>query len=123
MTNEKYAEVVATMLRVTRLATSTERALQDAIEGALKAANIPFSRELALSSRDRPDFLLSDGAVVLEAKVRYPKKAIYRQMARYASHQGVEALILVTGTAMGMPAAIDGKPVFVVSTGLGSLGC
>jgi hypothetical protein len=54
-------------------------------------------------------------------EARYGKRAIYRQLERYAAQPQIAALILVTGTAMGLPAAIGGKPVFIVSTGRASL--
>ncbi len=123
MTNENYAAIVASLLRTARLASSNEAALQISIRDVLTAAKFDFEREKALGPRDRPDFLLAGGAIVLEAKARYPKKQIYRQLERYAAHDGVEVLILVTATAMGMPATINGKPVHVVSLGMGALGC
>jgi len=123
MTDEKFAAVVAAVLRQSRLRLSTERALQDSIAEVLTAAKIPFEREKALSKRDRPDFLLADGRVVLEAKFKYPKKAIYRQLARYAEHDQVTVLMLITGTAMGMVDTIQDKPVVMISAGMGSMGC
>lgn len=123
MTNSEYAAVVAAVLRTARLRASSEAALQASIGEALDVAKVEFERERSLGPKDRPDFLLAGGAVVLEAKARYPKKAIYRQLARYAEHAGVEAMILVTGTAMGMPEAINGKPVNVVPLGMGMVGC
>ena len=123
MTDQHHAAIVAGVLRSARLRASSEAALQTSIQDALAGAAVPFEREKPLGPRDRPDFLLAGGAVPIEAKARYPKKAIYRQLCRYAEHDGVVALILVTGTAMGMPAAINGKPVHVVSIGMGMLGC
>jgi hypothetical protein len=123
MTNREYAAVVAAVLRTARLRASSEAALQESIRDTLTAAKLEFEREKPLGPKDRPDFLLAAGAVPIEAKARYPKKAIYRQLCRYAEHQGVDAIILVTGTAMGMPAEINGKPIHVVSIGMGMLGC
>jgi hypothetical protein len=100
---------------------STENALQTSIQEAFDNAGVDYAREKALSRRDRPDFLCGD--VVIEAKCRYPKKAIYRQLVRYAEHDSVAAIILVTGTAMGMPDQINGKPVYVISAGMGAIGC
>jgi hypothetical protein len=123
MTDHFEARRTAQYLRGSRLRTSTEIALQASIGEALTAGAIAFEREKSLGPRDRPDFLLYGGRVVLEAKTRQPKKAIYRQITRYAQHEQVEAIILVTGTATGMPEEIDGKPVYVVSAGAGMLGC
>lgn len=123
MTVAEVAQAVMRLLKLARLRTSTEAALQRSIEEALTTARIGFEREKALGPADRPDFLLAEGAIVLEAKARYPRKKIYRQLERYAAHDGVQALILVTGTAMGMPAEINGRPVYVVSAGMGMMGC
>ena len=123
MNDYDFAAVVVKVLRVSRMRASSEAALQHSIEEVLKAGRFPYEREKALGPKDRPDFLLADGRVVLEAKVKYGKRAIYRQLTRYAAHPQVTTLILVTGTASGMPAAINGKPVMVVPLGLGALGC
>ena len=40
-----------------------------------------------------------------------------RQLQRYAEHDAIEALMLITATATGMPSEINGKPVRVVSLG------
>ena len=111
-------EIVA-VLRRTRLRVGDEAALQLSIEEALTAAGASFEREHRLNAADRIDFMI--GSVGLEAKTRCNKRVIYRQLERYAAHDAISALILVTGTAMGLPPAIGGKPVYLVSTGRASL--
>jgi hypothetical protein len=113
------ASVITVLLRRTRMRVANEAALQTSIEDALVAATVPYTREHRLSPADRIDFLC--GRVGIEAKARYNKRAIYRQLERYAAHDAIDALILVTGTAMGLPAEIGGKPVYIVSTGRASL--
>ncbi len=110
---------VTALLRRTRMRVGNEAALQQSIEDALAGAGFAYEREARLSAADRIDFLVGD--VGIEAKARYGKRAIYRQLERYAAQPQIAALILVTGTAMGLPAAIGGKPVFIVSTGRASL--
>jgi len=107
-------------LRRMRFAMSTEAALQVAIERALIDIGVPFEREARLGPGERVDFMVN-GGIALEAKAKYPKRAIYRQLERYARHEDVDALLLITGTAMGLPAAILGKPVFYVSLGRAAL--
>lgn len=123
MTDYEYAADVARVLRGSYMRASNEAALQRSIELVLQRGRIAYQREKALGPGDRPDFLLRDGRIVLEAKARYNKKAIYRQIVRYAEHDQVTAILLVTGTATGMPATIEGKPVIVIPLGLGALGC
>ena len=112
-------EAIVTLLRRSRLRVGDEAALQLSIEEVLTAAGEGFEREHRLSAADRIDFLL--GTVGLEAKTRCNKRVIYRQLERYAAHDAISALILVTGTAMGLPPSIGGKPVYLVSTGRASL--
>jgi hypothetical protein len=106
-------------LRRFRMRVSSEAALQMSIEEALVGGGIPFEREVRLSAADRIDFMV--GSIGIEAKCRYPKRSIFRQLERYAARAEITALILITGTAMGLPAEIGGKPVFIVSTGRASL--
>jgi hypothetical protein len=109
---------VVAVLRQVRFRVSTEAALQASIEEAL--APFPFEREARLGPGERVDFLV-DGSIGIEAKTRAAKRPIYMQLRRYARHETISALILVTGTAMGMPSEIDGKPVYYVSIGRGAL--
>jgi hypothetical protein len=102
-----------------RLRVGNEAGMQLSIEEALNEAGFANEREYRLSAADRIDFMI--GSVGLEAKTRCNKRAIFRQLERYAQHYAIEALILVTGTAIGLPAAINGKPVYLVATGRAAL--
>lgn len=113
------AEITA-LLRRQRLPVSRETLLQLALETCLADAGIEFEREARLAPGERIDFLCA-GGVGIEAKTRYGKRAIYRQLQRYAEREQVTALILVTGTAVGLPESINGKPVYFVSIGRGML--
>jgi hypothetical protein len=114
------AATVTATLRRSRLPVGSEDALQVAMQRALERAGIEFEREVRLSASDRIDFLAA-GGIGIEAKARYPRRAIYRQLERYAQLEVITAIILVTGTAIGLPAAINGKPLFHVSIGRASL--
>ena len=118
-TPSELAFDIATLLRGTRLRISQEKVLQNDIQAALDRAGIDYGREHALSAGDRPGFMC--GGVVIEAKARYAKRSIFRQLERYALHEEVSDIVLVSGTAMGMPAEINGKPVLVVSIGMSFL--
>lgn len=77
----------------------------------------PVEREARLSARDVPDFIVGDG-IVIELKVKgAPRAAITRQLERYARHDRVTALILLSNVAMSLPGSIGGKPAFFVSLG------
>lgn len=89
--------------------------MQTDLQAFFDDQGVDYAREKPLGPKDRPDFL--SGGVAIEVKKRCGKKDIWLQMQRYAWHDSVEALILVTGTAVGMPEYINGKPVYVVSAG------
>lgn len=111
-------EAVVKRLRAARYRVSTELDLHQSITDAL--AGLPFEHEMRLTPGERIDFLIA-GRIGLEAKVRCPKRAIYRQLERYASLPSIDSLILITATAIGLPAQICGKPVFLVSLGKATL--
>lgn len=114
---------VASLLERLRLDLSQEKLAQGELEKILQTAGIAFEREKRLSDQDIPDFLLNvDGVgIALELKTRAQRKAIYRQLERYAQHGEVDAVLLYTGTAMGLPATINDKPARTVSMGAGWL--
>lgn len=112
--------VLAGLLADGRFRLTSEALCQADIEAHLRGVLPPecvVSREHRLSAYDRPDFLV-DGRYVVECKIqRAGKAAAYRQLKRYAAYPQVEALILCTNTAMGLPPVIEGKPAFLVSLG------
>lgn len=92
-----------------------EKALQHEIAEALRGAVIGFEREVRLAPGDIVDFV--SNRVGIEVKVKGGKRAILRQLERYAESDQVDFLILVSAVAMGLPAEIKGKPVLRVSLG------
>lgn len=111
----------------------TELALQDAIEkelwqmvglGRTGLLNTKLSREeqfiadpqreVVLTARDRPDFMV--GPLAIELKVKGSPADVARQLMRYAEHPSVGAILLVTtrSSHRAMPAQMCGKPVRVL---------
>ena len=117
------ASLLCSFLASQRLDTVIEKRAQANLETALSAGGWNFSREHRLSGRDIPDFLVEiEGvSVVIELKIRAQRKRIFRQLERYASHDSVDAVVLLTGTAMQLPPEINGKPARVASIGAGWL--
>lgn len=111
---------LTTFLRRWRYSIGNEAALQLSLADALTTAGATFEREVRLGPADRIDFMV-EGGIGIEAKVRYPKRQIYRQLERYAAREQVTSLILVSCTALGLPRALNGKPIFIVSVGRSSL--
>lgn len=110
------AQQVARLIRSGRYRLGHEALLQVDVEDLLRSNRVPYAREHVLGPGERVDFLVA-GYIAVELKIKAQRRLIYRQMQRYALHDRVTSLILVTAAAIGMPPAIEGKPVFVVSLG------
>lgn len=90
----------------------TETDLQNGIEEVLIKSGIAYKRELSLSTRDRPDFLIDEIAV--EVKIKGTLSQLLRQITRYVSHKEVST-VLVVGTPAWLnqiPSHIDGKAIY-----------
>lgn len=104
------------LISATRMDLSDEKRTQCDLEAMFTAQGIPFERECRLSAGDIPDFLI-DG-IAVEVKLRGArKKDVYRQLERYARHDRVKAIMLVTNLTMGLPGTLEGKPVYFVALG------
>lgn len=108
---------IAAAIRRHRIDISNEKEAQRQIAQALDSAGLAAKREMRLSDRDRPDFFLPLFGLAIEVKLRGRKIDIWRQLVRYASHDRVHGLMLVSNTAMALPPDIDGKPLWFVSLG------
>lgn len=103
-------------LRRSPLRLGVEDHLQLSIGESLGLLGLKFEREVRLSPKDRIDFFV-EGRIGIEAKVRCNKRAIFRQLTRYAEHDIVSSLILITSTPIGLPAELNGKLLYYVSVG------
>lgn len=107
---------IVSIIRSARLDMSNEKAAQEQLATILTIAGIEFHREFRLSPADIVDFLV-DG-IAVELKMRgAQKKAIFRQLQRYAKHPEVRAILLVAGISMGLPNQVEGKDAFVINLG------
>lgn len=100
-----------------RLPLTDEKVTQAAIANALELAGVSFEREVRLSDADIVDFMV--GNIAIEVKIKGAKAAIYRQLERYAEHDNVSSILLVTSRSMHLPALINGKPTLVASLSRG----
>jgi hypothetical protein len=106
------------LLGAYRFHAQDESHLQDAIEKVLRDNGVAFEREVQLSAADHPDFMV--GGIVLEVKVDGGPSAVARQLCRYAEHDRVQSIVLVTRRrqhARAMPPALKGKPILVLAVG------
>lgn len=84
-------------------------------------------REVRLDARDRVDLLVTTAAghrIGIEVKISRPgraapKERVMEQLTRYAKHEQIDALVLVSTTSRhaGLPPVIGGVPVRVVVLG------
>ena len=102
-----------------RLCVTDEKQAQSELEKQLKNFGAEFTREHRLSQTDIVDFAfaMDDGILALELKLKAPKRAIYRQLCRYAEHKSVKAVVLMSATPMTLPNEIQGKPAALISIG------
>lgn len=111
--NERVHAVLTELARVLacqKLSLSSEKAMQADLEAALKDFPFKVEREVSLTDNDVVDFLLSD-SIAVECKLYGAnKKAVWRQLARYALSPRVSHIVLVSNVGMTLPAAIEGKP-------------
>lgn len=100
-----------------RVPLTDEKVTQAAIANALELAGVTFEREVRLSDADIVDFMA--GSIAIEVKIKGAKAAIYRQLERYAEHDCVSSILLVSSRSMHLPTLINGKPTLVASLSRG----
>lgn len=104
------------LIRSAKIDLSSEKRAQADLERVLSLAWIEFDREFPLTEADIIDFMVED--IGIEVKLRGArKKAVYRQLCRYAAHPRVNALILASNLSMGLPGQIEGKDAYFVKLG------
>lgn len=111
---------IARVIEAARVRSSTETQAHDDVEAALASAGMAVQREVIIDARSRIDLMV--GRIAIEVKVGGAKRAIWRQVHRYAEHPDVDGVVLATGVALPrsqMDAA--GKPFAVASLSRGWL--
>lgn len=107
---------VSAILKRHKFTSADEVEIQDAIGELFYDAGISFEREVSLTKADRIDFMLPGAKVGLEVKVQGTPVSILRQLHRYAQHESVDELMLVTTQQRHrvLPSRVDGKLLTVV---------
>lgn len=109
-------ERVCALIASTRFAFTDESTLQDGLEQMLKLHGVEHVRERELGNLGKVDFYLTSHRVALEAKTQGSPSAVLEQLMRYARHDDVDALVIVTSrTRLGrVPPTLNGKPVYSI---------
>lgn len=100
-------EAVCAALSRYRFTGRNERAYQDAIESVLTDCGLEVEREVILTPQDRIDFMV--GGLGIEVKTDDTRARVIRQLGRYAGHERVQALLLVSSKpelALSIPPVI-----------------
>lgn len=103
-----------------RLDLSTEGAVQRGLARLFEEEGVSFEAEVVLAPSDRIDFLI--GRVGVEVKIGHPRRAILRQLERYARSDRVDAILLVSSAPFPSAGfALNRKRVQVVNLSTGWL--
>src|SRR5690554_4023327 len=108
-------ESIVLFVRSLRLPMQNEKATQADLESHLLNEGYDFLREYRLSEGNIVDFFFPETGTALEIKLKAPKRTIFRQLKRYCEHDEIKGLIVASGTFMGLPQDVEGKPVWFVS--------
>ncbi len=110
-------EAIHSALTGHAIRTTDEGELGSAVAQLLTEAGVPFEREFRLSPRDRIDFMV--GSVGVELKVDGSIAELIRQLDRYAKHDVVSGLVLVSTRRkhLYLPTELQGKRVTAICLG------
>ncbi len=108
----KLTEIISSV----KLQHSTEFILHGQLYELFDSLKIPYIKEHRLSAKDIVDLFVLDG-IAIECKVKGQPIQIHRQLERYALHDEVKSIILVTAKYMRVKPVINGKPAFIINLG------
>ena len=101
------------LLTSARFRAAHEADLQAAIATVLDDAGAPFTREVHLGTAGRIDFIVH--RIGIEVKVAGPVKDVRAQLARYAEHDALDTVVLVTRCLRHkMPETLCDKRIHVI---------
>lgn len=107
----EHLSQIAGVLRQYTYNFADERTLQDGLEQVI-SAHWEYRREYELSTTDRPDFWLPEFGIAVEVKIGGPTSSVLRQLYRYAGHEQVQGILLVSSCMRHqVPDSMNAKPV------------
>ena len=96
-----------------RITFKDEKALQSDLARLFVEHSIKFDREVRLDDENIVDFMLEEGLAV-ECKIKGGTTKLIRQLARYASHEKVKSILVITNMnkLAALPEVICSKKIF-----------
>lgn len=109
-------EVLAELLQQYAFRWTNEAELQAGLEDVFRRGYLDFDREAQLGEAGRVDFVIRYfGTAAVEVKVRASQASVLRQLHRYAEHDGVDQVVLITPSLrLRLPAELAGKPAHTI---------
>lgn len=104
-------------LERTRFPLNKESDTQTAIESTLKEMGIQFEREYVLSSNSRVDFYIPKYKLAIEVKIKGSRSEIQAQCNRYALHDKVAIVLLLSSRSTSFSSMHNNKPILVINMG------
>lgn len=104
-----------TGLKNQRFDLGSEKRLQAELTARFTTLGLDFSAEYRLDPASIIDFKI--GSIGVEVKIKGTAKDIYRQCARYCTHESISQLVLLTNKIIALPPTINGKPTLVFNLG------
>ncbi len=110
---------IAGLIRSYKFGFTNEAELQMGIGRVLTESGVSFKPEYRLDDAGRIDFFITVDGLGIEVKIKEGKNAVMRQLMRYAKHDAITSLILVTTRTQlrAMPPCLNGKDLIVVYIG------
>lgn len=93
---DNYCEVLKLALAGVNAPSRFEIVLSRLVRNALEAHHIDYRAEVRLSEHDRLDFFIPSPGVAIEIKVKGSLSALLRQIHRYAAHEEIKEIVVVT---------------------------
>jgi hypothetical protein len=108
------AEELVAQIERHRFDIVSEARLQFGLDVLLTNLAVGYEREVRLSPKDRIDFLTRAG-IGIECKIQGGVTPLLRQLMRYAEHERVRELVLVTSRLRlaAVPETMNGKRIHV----------
>jgi hypothetical protein len=110
------AETISWYLMAFKFRYQSEIELHEGITLALTAMRAEFVREYRLTEKDRLDFYLPNERIAIEVKIKGSAAEVLRQLTRYAEHDEIQSIVLVTTRtqqAYRIPTMLNEKAITV----------